>query len=102
MTTAPTGALLVSITVPTGNKLAAESFRPSSVILRSVFDTKIDSDSVISFGVSQGMFPFQYSSFFVLGVPPLSTDKIIPRSEFASNVVVNQFFLLFKYGMAMC
>src|SRR5262249_27385225 len=97
--TAPTGARLVSITVPGGTSVAAERWRPSSVMQRSVRETNNPVvPAVISFGVSQGMSPSQYSSIEVLGVPPLSTRTITSSSGSGSRVVRCQWLGHSRYG----
>src|SRR5690349_12354175 len=74
ITTSPTGARFVSMTVPGGNNLAAECFKPASDICRAVLETNnLPFMLFISLGVSQAISPSQNSSFLVDGVAPVST-----------------------------
>src|SRR3990172_1851947 len=86
--TSPIVARLQSNKVPFGNKVAELLFRPNSVMRFSVLFKYLSGVLVMSVGVHQLMFPFQYSAICVLGVPPLTISVISPNF-FVSHSALN-------------
>lgn len=66
----PTGALVLNITELGGISLADELSMPRVEIVDEEVEAYFPPNKDISFGVSQGIPPFQYADFAVDGVPP--------------------------------
>lgn len=79
----PIGALELRRTLFTGSIRAAEFFNPASVMVDKLFEIHFVDEFDKSFGVIQIISPFQYSLFFVDGVPPETTS--------ANSSILNSF-----------